>query len=1110
MKTLLLLLLTLFANFANAKNYYISLTGNDANNGLTPLTAWKTITKFNTMFPAFVAGDSILFKKGETFYGTITPSTSGITIAAYGTGANPIITGLNTVSSWSSLGGNIWEATVPRGLSTLNMVVLNNSIIPMGRTPNADSANSGYRMFESTSGNNSITDNQLNSTINWSGAELVARSQNFITVKSKITTHTGGTVNFATIPGHSFKPNMGYFIQNDVRTLDQNGEWYYDTTGGTKKIKMYYTSTPPSIQVATLTNLVRMAYHNGSIKSNITFKGISFIGSNEVIFQATFCNNLTIDSCIFSFAGLDAINNRYSPHLTIKNSTITSVNNVGIRDYFTHLTYNLVIKNNTIKKIALHPGMLSGRLDLYNETEIGTAIQLGSPNALVEENIIDSIGYCAIRLGLRDSQIVRKNAITNFCSVKNDGGAIYSSVRTLGVNPKNVGVIIENNIISKSNDASNGTDRPGNVHARGIYLDANSSNIKVLNNIIFDVWDGIYISQAQSNIIRGNTVYNTGNYKAGKYISAAFVIGNGVEGFQQTRYNSITNNVFFGKKVDQLLYYQTDRHNSVDSIGIIDSNYFANPINDYPTHLTNTTASSVISLFSLKAWKSNYSIYDTHSKGSPIKIPQFTYTTVGLNKTLNEFFTSNITGSQSSSVHLNHTLTWDNTSQITGAGSAKLTSNVSGKDFTSVYQVIGPIEKTKKYILKFKTKGNKNGSYKTYIQQWTGSYAYITSFQMGSIGVGVEQHEVVFSGEHSTQPNAAIFIQFSQDSSTVYLDDVQFFEATVTPVNVDEYLRFEYNPTNFEKKISLLGNYMSVDSTFYSNTVTLQPYTSIILLKKENDTAKLLADAGKDISLILPINSTTLIGTATGNVSKYQWKKVLGPSQFSISTPNSPSTIVSNLKAGKYTFQLKITNSSGDSSLSNVQVIVSSTLPVKLIDFTAKTIEDKITLKWHTSSEINVSYYGIERSSNGQIFKSIGEAISYNRTNIQSNYSFNDNLPLKGVNFYRLAMVDKDGAVEYSKIIVESVKDFSDLSIINLSISSISSSIRLGINSNDEKNIMLAVADVNGRMILTSSFLIKKGYNAIEKIFPTQSTGVYYVKLIDNNQSITRSVFSGN
>ena len=90
----------------NATSYYVSSTGSDTNNGTSTATPWKTISKVNAS--AFVSGDLILFKSGDTFYGTLSPSVSGITYGNYGTGAKPIITGLTAISSWTSLGGNIW------------------------------------------------------------------------------------------------------------------------------------------------------------------------------------------------------------------------------------------------------------------------------------------------------------------------------------------------------------------------------------------------------------------------------------------------------------------------------------------------------------------------------------------------------------------------------------------------------------------------------------------------------------------------------------------------------------------------------------------------------------------------------------------------------------------------------------------------------------------------------------------------------------------------------------------------------------------------------------------------------------------------------------------
>lgn len=83
--------------------YYVdSIAGSDANDGHTPLTAWKTITKVNSI--TFSAGDSILFLSGCSWSGiTLHPLGSGVSgnpivISSYGTGNLPLING-NTATS---------------------------------------------------------------------------------------------------------------------------------------------------------------------------------------------------------------------------------------------------------------------------------------------------------------------------------------------------------------------------------------------------------------------------------------------------------------------------------------------------------------------------------------------------------------------------------------------------------------------------------------------------------------------------------------------------------------------------------------------------------------------------------------------------------------------------------------------------------------------------------------------------------------------------------------------------------------------------------------------------------------------------------------------------
>src|SRR3712207_2097522 len=99
MKTLLLAVSLCVLNTAGATNYYFSsVSGDDSrtsNQAQNPSTPWKTIDKLNTIFASLLPGDSVLFKRGETFYGSIIVGKSGtsilpITIGAYGTGAKPV------------------------------------------------------------------------------------------------------------------------------------------------------------------------------------------------------------------------------------------------------------------------------------------------------------------------------------------------------------------------------------------------------------------------------------------------------------------------------------------------------------------------------------------------------------------------------------------------------------------------------------------------------------------------------------------------------------------------------------------------------------------------------------------------------------------------------------------------------------------------------------------------------------------------------------------------------------------------------------------------------------------------------------------------------------
>src|SRR4030095_212916 len=86
------------------------------------------------------------------------------------------------------------------------------------------------------------------------------------------------------------------------------------------------------------------------------------------------------------------------------------------------------------------------------------------------------------------------------------------------------------------------------------------------------------------------------------------------------------------------------------------------------------------------------------------------------------------------------------------------------------------------------------------------------------------------------------------------------------------------------------------------------------------------ANAGKDTIIILPIDSAMLDGSTSsdpdGTISSFQWTKILGPASFTIPNASAAKTVVKNLTAGTYQFELKVTDNGGLFAKDTVQIIV--------------------------------------------------------------------------------------------------------------------------------------------------------------------------------------------
>ena len=107
--------------------------------------------------------------------------------------------------------------------------------------------------------------------------------------------------------------------------------------------------------------------------------------------------------------------------------------------------------------------------------------------------------------------------------------------------------------------------------------------------------------------------------------------------------------------------------------------------------------------------------------------------------------------------------------------------------------------------------------------------------------------------------------------------------------------------------------------------------------------------------------------------------------------------------------------------------LLSIPLPIEILDFSVKNVQNKAFLTWKTGVQSNFSHFEVEKSIDGKHFISVGK-VDLDETN--PNYSFTDAENLgEDVSFYRLKSIDKDRSFEYSKIVSFKNTNKKDLAI---------------------------------------------------------------------------------
>jgi hypothetical protein len=176
-------------------------------------------------------------------------------------------------------------------------------------------------------------------------------------------------------------------------------------------------------------------------------------------------------------------------------------------------------------------------------------------------------------------------------------------------------------------------------------------------------------------------------------------------------------------------------------------------------------------------------------------------------------------------------------------------------------------------------------------------------------------------------------------------------------------------------------------------------------------------------------------------------------------------------------------------------------IPVDVVRFEAQRKGSVNELVWTTAQELNSRWFIVERSTDGTNYAPIGQVAAAGTSNTLKNYAFTDNAPIKGINHYRLRMVDRDNSFRYSW--VRKVRN-EGLANVLVYPNPVTDKLVVDVQVDKSVNGQLLVIDVSGKMLVSRTVNLAQGQNLLPIEAASLQRGAYLVKLVMEGDVVVR------
>ncbi len=173
------------------------------------------------------------------------------------------------------------------------------------------------------------------------------------------------------------------------------------------------------------------------------------------------------------------------------------------------------------------------------------------------------------------------------------------------------------------------------------------------------------------------------------------------------------------------------------------------------------------------------------------------------------------------------------------------------------------------------------------------------------------------------------------------------------------------------------------------------------------------------------------------------------------------------------------------------------TLPVHFTGISALPGYNNVQVQWTAADDKEVARYDIERSSNGTDFLNVGAV----NAGSNGSYSWVDQHPVSGINYYRIHSTGMAGEITYSTVVKAAVKNAgSDITVYPNPV--VNKTINVLFTNMDKGTYQLRLINTNGVAVSTQQ-IVYAGGNVTEPVVlnPGIATGTYQLEIIKPDKS---------